>query len=404
MTEQKQSSIIYHLANSFLAFLDKRSHSKFWFLFVFATAIIISIFCWVPYYPAVSDFIKTPYGEAKTWWLEHPFQSVPVEHFFPLSERHIGYNAGIASHLDKMTYRAFLPILNQVFPFGIWTLVVACHVGLIAILWFSYWIVERQLGDKVSAALACWAVAACYAGQYGFHDCYLGDAAAVGMLVAAMFSRNWAATFLLVLCAGFSDERAVTSAPLVLLFHFLRDGDSTQQERTMLGLVSGMLEKGAPILGSVLCYALIRIGLKFWTGQSSGTSMLASIDILRAHFYNDYPLLFFKVFEFLWILPVIFLLEYGANNPSKKVISILFGLALALASFPAMVVWDFDRSLFYLLPGILLAICFLPFSSRNLRLILLAVLAGNLLWIYPSNSGFRRIDRFISSFIVLEKK
>jgi hypothetical protein len=97
-------------------------------------------------------------------------------------------------------------------------------------------------------------------------------------------------------------------------------------------------------------------------------------------------------------------LEYGARNPLKKFISILFGLALALAAFPAIVVWDFDRSLFYLLPGILLAICCLPFSSRIMRLILLAVLAGNFLWIYPSSSGFRKIDHFISSFIVLEKK
>jgi hypothetical protein len=404
MIEQKKFSIIYHLANSFLTFLDKRSHSKMWPLLVFVTAIVISIFCWVPYYPAVSEFIQTPFGTAKTWWLDNPFKSVPVEQFFPLSERHIGYNAGIASHLDKMTYRAFLPLLNQVFPFGIWTLVVVCHVGLLVILWFSYWIVERQLGDKVSAALACWAVAACYAGQYGFHDCYLGDAAAVGMLVAAMFSRNWAATFLLVLCAGFSDERAVTSAPLVLLFHFLRDGDSTQQERTMLGLVSGMLKKGAPILGSVLCYALIRIGLTFWTGQSSGTSMLASIDILRSHFYNDYPQLFFKVFEFLWILPLVFLLEYSALAHSfKKFIAILFGIALVLAAIPALMVWDFDRSLFYLLPGILLSICFLPVSLAKLRLILLAVMVGNLLWLSPSSSGFRKIDHFISSFITLEK-
>jgi hypothetical protein len=96
-------------------------------------------------------------------------------------------------------------------------------------------------------------------------------------------------------------------------------------------------------------------------------------------------------------------LEYGATNPSKKFISILFGLALALAAFPAMVVWDFDRSLFYLLPGVLLASCFLPFSSSNIRLILLAVLAGNLLWIYSSSSGFRKINHFISSFIVIEK-
>jgi hypothetical protein len=306
MIEQKQTSAISELANRWLAFLDRGSQHKTWPWLVLLGAILISVFCWVPYYPGVSEFIKKPWGQGKTWWLDNPFKSVPVEQFFPLSERHIGYNAGIASHLDKMTYRAFLPLLNQVFPFGIWTLVVVCHVGLLAILWFSYWIVVRQLRDKVAAALACWAVAACYAGQYGLHDCNFGDAVAVGMLVAAMFSRNWAATFLLVLCASFSDERAVTSAPLVLLFHFLRDADSTLQDRSINGLVSGILKKGAPVLSGVLFYALVRLGMTFWTGQKSGTSMLASIDIIRAHFYDDYPQLFFKIFEFLWILPVIF--------------------------------------------------------------------------------------------------
>lgn len=403
MSGQKQPYLVSHLANSFLAFLEKLSGSKKWPLGVFAAAILISIFCWVPHYPAVSDFIGTPYGAAKTWWLDNPFKSVPVEQFFPSSERHIGYNGGIASHLDKMTFRAFLPLLNQVAPFGIWTLVAACHIGVLAILWFSYQMVARQIGDPVCGALACWAVAACYAGQYGFHDFYLGDAAAVGMLVAAMVFRNSAAIFLLVLCAGFTDERAIASAPLVLLFHVLRQEGFRGTPVALPILLLRFMKIGAPVICGVFAYAAIRLGISFSTGERSGSSMLASIDILRSHFYNDYPQLFFKVFEFLWILPALFLLEYGSKNPSKKFISILFGLALVLAAVPAMVVWDFDRSLFYLLPGILLSICFLPFSVGQLRLILLAVLVGNLLWLYPSSSGFRKIDHFVSGFIKLEK-
>jgi hypothetical protein len=403
MSEQIQASFIWNLANSFLAFLDKRSESKMWPMFVFAIAVLISIFCWVPYYPAISEFIQSPYGQGKTWWLEHPFQSVPVEQFFPLSERHIGYNSGIASHLDKMTYRAFLPLLNQVAPYGIWTLVVACHVGLIAIFWFSYQVVLQQVGDKVIAALASWAVATCYAGQYGFHDIYYGDAAAVGMLIAAMFSKKRISIFILIIFAGFTDERAITSAPLVLLFHFLREQDF-KQARTLFAFALEILKTGAPVIGGILFYVIIRLSLTFLTGERSGSSMLASIDILRAHIYNDYPQLIFKVFEFLWILPFVFLVEFGLKKPSKKLVVALFGLAIALAAFPAMVVWDIDRSLFYLLPGIILAICFMPFSLKGMRVMLLAVLAGNVLWIYPSSSGFRKIDHFISSFVVLEKK
>lgn len=403
MRERKQSSAILELANRLLAFLERFSRHKIWPLLVLIIAILISVFCWVPYYPAVSDFIKTPYGEAKKWWLEHPFKAVPVEHFFPLSERHIGYNEGIASHLDKMTYRGFLPLLNQIAPFGIWTLVAACHIGVLAILWFSYQVVARQIGDPVCGALACWAVAACYAGQYGFHDFYFGDAAAVGMLVAAMIFRNSAAIFLLILCAGFTDERAIASAPLVLLFHVLRQEDFRGEQLAFPILLLRFMKIGAPVIFGVFAYAAIRLGITFSTGERSGSSMLASIDILRAHFYNDYPQLFFKVHEFLWILPALFLLEYGSKNPAKKFFAVLFGLALVLAAIPAMVVWDFDRSLFYLLPGILLSICFLPLSVGQLRLILLAVLVGNLLWLYPSSSGFRKIDHFVSSFIKLEK-
>lgn len=88
---------------------------------------------------------------------------------------------------------------------------------------------------------------------------------------------------------------------------------------------------------------------------------------------------------------------------NKKIVAILFGLAFAIAIFPAMVVWDIDRSLFYILPGILLAICFLPVSVKNLRIILLAILFANFIWLYPSNSALRKIDHFVSSFIVLEK-
>jgi len=89
MIEQKTSSFSLSFANRLLLFLDKLSRSKMWPLIVFATAIAISVFCWVPYYPEVSEFIKTPYGQGKTWWLDNPFKSVPVEQFFPLSERQV---------------------------------------------------------------------------------------------------------------------------------------------------------------------------------------------------------------------------------------------------------------------------------------------------------------------------
>jgi hypothetical protein len=391
MTEHNHASVILSLANRFSDFLDRGSRSKSWPFVVFFIAIGISLFSWMPNYRGVSGFIKTPYGAAKTWWLDHPFKVVPVEQFFPVSERHIGYNAGIASHLDKMTYRAFLPLLNQVAPFGIWTLVAACHLGVLTILWFSYRIVASQVGDNVSGALACWAVSTSFAGQWGFHDYSFGDAAAVGMLLGAMFSRQAVWTCLLILMASFTDERACTAAPLVLLFHYLRDYDRETSGDSNASFVRDVIRKGWPIMVGILAYLSIRLTATFLTDARSGSSMLASVDVLRGHLYSDYPNLVFKVFEFLWILPFFFLVEFRQKTPSANFIQILFGLGLALAAFPAMVVWDIDRSLFYLLPGVILAICFMPVSLKNLRLLLLAIFFANVIWLYPSSSGLRAV-------------
>ncbi len=393
-----------NFAQRVLSFLERCSKRKIWPLLVFVIAIGISFFCWLPNYQLVTDFIQSPYGEAKTWWLQHPFKPVPVEQFFPLNERHLGYNAGIASHLDKMTFRAFLPLLNQVAPFGLWTLVVASHIANLIILWLSYWIVAQTTRDKVSGALTSWAVASCYAGQYGFQDHFLGDVVAVSLLVMAMFSRRSFFVTPLIFLACLTDERAVFTTPLILIFHFLRDLDFHQTEYNPPTLLKGLRRKALPFIIGILSYVLIRQSISILTGVQTGTTMLFEPDILRSHLYEDFPLRFFKVFEFLWLILFLFLAEFSSRVSTYRGLRLLLIGAFLLATFPAMIVWDLDRSLFYLLPMILISICFLPVSFSLRRLILLMTFTANLAWLYPSTSGLRKIDQFISSFIIYGKK
>ena len=243
-----------------LNFLEIQSSRRGWSLVVLGVSLVIAFCCSIPYYPAVNEFIQSPYGQAKTWWLEHPLQSVPVEQFLPLNERHIGYNEGIASHLDKMTFRVFLPLLNQVFPFGIWTLVVACHIGGVLILWLTYFVAKQATGDAVCGGLASWALAATYAGQWGFHDYYLGDAVPVALLMCAMAARVPVLAFVFVLTAGFTDERAVVASPLVGLFWVLR---STQQDGvspgTWVQFFFKFLRAAWPVWLALAAYAAFRV-------------------------------------------------------------------------------------------------------------------------------------------------
>jgi len=400
MKEHKQPSVILSLANRFSDFLDRRSRSKSWPFVVFFIAIGISLFSWVPHYPTVSDFIKTPNGAAKTWWLEHPFKAVPVEQFFPVSERHIGFNAGCASHLDKLTFRAFLPLLNQIAPFGVWTLVIACHLGALVILWFTYKLISLQSRDRVSGALVSWAVAASFAGQWGFHDYLVGDSVAVSLLIAAMLSRNEFIIFLLILAASFTDERAIASVPLVVLYHTLRErGGAYLNSSKFLPTIC----KSYPFIAAVCAYILLRFALIKYFGLSTGSSGVGSIDILRQRLYSDFPGNFFRVFEFLWFMPALVLIEWSGTRKSVRIRLLTYVTFLALAALPSMLVWDIDRSLFYMLPGILLAICFWPLSKSSLRISLIGISLCNFFWLYPSTSALRYIDQFVSSFIVLKK-
>jgi len=393
----EKSALTTRVVNPFLNFLEIQSSRKAWPLVVLGVSLVIAFCCSIPYYPAVNEFIQSPYGQAKTWWLEHPLQSVPVEQFFPLNERHIGYNEGIASHLDKMTFRVFLPLLNQVFPFGIWTLVAACHICGVLIFCLTYSVVKQATGDGVCGGLASWALAATYAGQWGFHDYYFGDAVPVALLMCAMATRVPVLAFVFVIAAGLSDERAVFAGPLVGLFWGLRNIEQDgKSQGNWVEFFFKFLRGAWSVWLALAAYAGFRVFCRLFTQISSGTSMLGLLDIIRGRIYSDYPVLFFKVFEFLWFLPLYIFIEKVLKNDKWAIAA---GFLILFAAVPSFLVWDLDRSLFYLLPGIWIFLFLWPFTLKSLRILLFGLLSGNLLWFFASSSVLRKIDHFFSGFL-----
>ncbi|TDU71412.1 hypothetical protein EI77_02536 [Prosthecobacter fusiformis] len=382
--------------------LEHASLSHYWSLYVVLIAVAVSYLSELPQYTAIQEFISTPYGQAKIWWLENPLQAVPVDHFFPLAERHLGYNAGCASHCDKLTFRIALPVLHKIAPFGIWTLVITSHIAAVAIFWMTYKLLFRSSADSVSASLATWALAGTYAGELGFKDFYYGDALAVALLLGAMMTRRRWLIMLLIVVAGFTDERAVIAAPLIALFHYWQSKNPTfgadQQHLKLSDLWIAW-----PTICGILIYLLMRVFLTKSFGVSSGSSMLATIDILRAHLYSNYPVRILKVFEFLWTAPVLFVLFAVNKQGLFSVNSLIFPMSFSFAAMPALLVWDVDRSLYYLLPGILISLFFWQFSLASLRSFLQLCLIGTLVWVFPGGTILRSIDFYVSSFITFNK-
>jgi hypothetical protein len=331
-------------------------------------------------------FPGTPYGHAVTWWLEHPFQPVPVDVFFPPQTRHDPLIAGSVSHLDKLTFRAFVPLLNQVVGGGFWTLVGANHAAVLATFFLLYGICRRITGDPVQATALVWAYALTWAGTWGFNDMVCGDAVAIGLMLAAVAVRPAWVVGLLVIAAAFTDERVVFAAPLLALFRCW-----LMAPRSVAGPTVPTTRPVRPVLLGIAAYGVIRLTLAWVFKLSTGTSMLATPEILLYHLFVSFPGKFFGVFEFLWLLPVGFGLSLVLTaGPSRRTAG-HFAAAMAVAAIPAFLVWDINRSLCYLLPGVMAAACFFPANEISRRRLMLAVALASLAWVEVYGSVFRRL-------------
>ncbi len=365
-----------------------------WLLLVVFVAVIISLYTKFPVYadatkPPATTFVtfpRTPYGAVVAWWLDHPFRPVPAESFFPPESRQDAAFAGTISHYDKLTFRAVLPLLNGVFHGGFWTLVGANHAAVLASYVLLYVVARRQTGDPVIATLFVWAYAAAWAGGWGFHDMVYGDAVAIAFMLGALAVRRSWAVACLIIVAGFTDERAVLAAPLLGLFRWwavrqpLAPGDSAS------GVGHGRI--WGPVAWGMGGYAVLRLFISLAWGVSSGTSMLGGKEIFLYHCFVSFPVKIFGVFEFLWIFPL-GLLAVLLGTPAARRQGLLLAAALGGAFVPALMVWDIERSLCYLVPGVLLSVCFFPANPVTLRRLLWAATAAGVVWFQVSGSILR---------------
>jgi hypothetical protein len=359
-------------------------------------AIALSLFSKFPAYTdanakfpgSFSTFASTPYGRAVTWWLEHPFQSVPVDVFFPVGTRDQAMIAGSVSHCEKLTFRAFIPLVNQMIGGGVWTLVVVNHLAAILTFFLSYRICLRVTADAVLATASTWGYAVCWAGAWGFNDVVFGDAVAIALLLAGLVAtRSWLIATML-LAAGFTDERALCAAPLVAMFHYW-EARPPFVEKSEPPNFSQLRTAIAPVLIGILTYGICRIYGTLVFKLHTGRSMMATVDILLYHFYVSYPVNFFRVFEFLWVFPVLLLFDLWGSVDFGWRSRVFYSLCLLGVFAPALMVWDMDRSLCYFLPGVLVAICFSSGTPKKKREWACVIFAVSLFWMAPNESWLR---------------
>jgi len=367
-----------------------------WSLFVVLVAVVIALFSRFPAYfeanapfpGSLVSFVRTPYGHALAWWLDHPFREVPTREFFSPASLANPWIAGSASHCDKLTFRAFLPLLNQVTAGGYWTLVVANHVAAILIFLLVYRGCLRLTVDTVVSTAVTWAFAASWAGSCGFNDFVNGDAVAMALLLGAVVTRTSWVVAVCLLAAGFTDERALCVAPLIALcrhWEWRRPFEATEALMDFPRLRTAV----APVLLGVSAYMVCRLAVAAEYHLTTGTSMIVNLQIPVHQFYTHFPGTLFKIFEFLWVYPALLLLALIVFRKTHLSDLVAYTIGMLVAAAPAFLAWDFDRSIYYLTPGILASACFGFGQPTERRRVALAVCAMSLIWLSPLESWLR---------------
>lgn len=341
---------------SFFEFLDSSIQTaatcRHWQLFVVVLSVAMAFFFQKPDYSLFFHNLNMPYGNALEWWLANPFQKVPVEQFFAPEDLVDGGNYfGCVSHCDKKTLRATIPILHLGFPFGLWTLLVASHLAGFCIFWMVYRLVELSSGSLVQATMACLGIATTFSGSWAFHDFICGDAVAIAFVLAGMLCRSGFLCGLFCFLGMLTDERAFFSSLFVATFRFFqvqkRESNGTEK-------INNLLSSAFPVFCAMAVYLSMRFVFGFLIGATTGSTMLFDIDILRRRIYTDYPFEYFKVFEFFWLF-VLFFPMYCLKNKSVIAGGMFFAGTCAIILISCLV-WDLERSVYYILPGLVVAI------------------------------------------------
>jgi hypothetical protein len=280
-----------------------------------------------------------------------------------------------ASHAANIAFRFTPTLLGGLL--GIHTLkafLVFQGVALIILFVLIGRLFQRLVTDNVVACLLTLATAFVFIGNVLCSD-YRGffDVFAFLFLVAGMLAGPSILTFLFLLLAYFTDERALIASSLVyLLFVFANLRDLTDLKFKHLFFFNKQM---VAVLASWVVYFGIRSYLSHVFGfRTNATGLTDYLALTQGRQINLAPFAMWTGLEGFWILVIValFVLVYAR----KYSFAFLYILGMGVIIFVAVCVFDMTRSMAYLLPAIFASLVVLQKTQteRTLRYIALGVL------------------------------
>jgi hypothetical protein len=274
-----------------------------------------------------------------------------------------------SGHFEKIAFRFVPYLIANLLNIGYPGLVcVQLVLGLVfpLLLWRVLYEATNAAALSTSGVLL---VSGLYSGFAFFYDAIFFDAFAYFFLASAMLRIPGWARFSLLICAAFTDERAVLASFLIPSWHLVTMPELTRR---------AIWRAGIGQVGFLGVYALLRLVIGMITGLETGRSGIG-LDVLYSNM-THIVLLVWSVFEGGWILIVLAAFQiHERGSPEERLLGIGILGCISCIFLGGLLVGDSIRSHQYAFPGLLIAIAVLSkdvhrISQRTLNLAIILTL------------------------------
>jgi len=313
--------------------------NRLWLLAL--VVLLASLMVAFPHIRHYTDWQPTWQENALSWQIQHPLSPIPVERF----ARPGHDSVGLSDHLRKRTYRITLPLVAHLLGLGLRGAQIVSAVAALGLVVLLVLHLRRFTRDPAILLLLSLAVSCSYLAQWGINDFFFFDGVGYFLLAAAAYVRQPILIALLLLLAGFSDERAVLAAPLIYLLYahspLTRLDLSTlfKPNKAQLGIVAGCF-----------LFLVLRVVFGYLVRRPADVAEI-SLELFHHNLPFVLPawLIVYKGSILIMAAGFLSLFTFRISRPA-----VLVSLALIPGLLASAFVWDLCRSLAYTFPFLLL--------------------------------------------------
>jgi len=314
--------------------------SKHWLIKVTLFALLLSLFFASPDVTSDPSDILTKRATAVAAQIED------LQHFWETSEP------------TNAMFRITVPLIASVLGIGLkGTLILQFLTGILIFLLVGS-LVERETGNRLIAFYATLLVALIYPGTAAFLESrYYFDSFAYLFLLAALWFRSPVSIGLMVLLAGFTDERALIASGFVFLWWTIKEGGDYYRFKSFFN------KRSLAVVVALFVYIGIRLflqrhyGIETWSEARSEFLLFDQINNSVSGMWSG--------LEAGWLLIALAIIAMTIKK--RWLVLTVFVTVIAVQIVAALAVVDITRSMGYLLPSILVAILIL-FKEQEVNL------------------------------------